>query len=881
MGVLAAGTFNDTAGHWAEVQIKIMTDDGIISGYPDGAFKPDGKITRAEFASLIVKGFNLTKSEGKSFIDTTDHWAKEVIATANAAGIVSGYSNTAFGPDDPITREQMTVMIVKAAQLSAGVSGKTFADSDSISEWAREAVNIATSNKIINGYLDNTFRPKGNTTRAEAVVALSQSLSPKTPDTEQPAPTEEDYSLIDKVGTYGPKTGSETVSGDVTVKAKDTILQNLIIKGDLIIAEEVGDGDVTLNNIIVEGITYIRGGGIDSIHINGGEYREIIIERTSTGAVRIVAIDLQGLPITVAEDDNGEEIILSGDIESVTIKADNVTITTQGETTIGELKVASGLDDVNIELTEDTTVKELVLNSKVEVTGEGEINKASGSKASNSTYENQPDRIVGTTPGGKKTTSASAVTGVTISPKTATVEKGTTQQFTAKVTGTGSFNKTVTWTVSDTVYANTTIDTTGKLAIDIDETATELIVTATANGDSSKKDTATVTVTVEKTLQEQVESAIDYSYDPAYEYNGELESDSPYWVWSYAEINVNQALNDIDRYLGALYWQDGSTIDSIRYEGVDYLWNDTGTREGSNWENNETNLISELSLDITEEWPRSLNSLTLNDGDTGYNLNFNLVVSVPVTGVTLNQETLTLTAGGATGTITATVSPANATNKTVTWTSSNETVATVADGVVASLVAGTTTITATTLDGSYTATTTVTVATPVPEDMLDFSVGSVGYYDYEGATKGEGQVSFTFANKNAFEELYDYGLGYDGKEFTHTNGEGEATTDISTWTYSLVPFDVTEDIGTVETITVFSDSGLSDQIGDVTYFDLTASHGVYRISAIRIAEKVDGIWRYLGNDTVYVLITLDDESKYTVKVEVAVTGVNEGGGLAS
>jgi uncharacterized protein YjdB len=83
---------------------------------------------------------------------------------------------------------------------------------------------------------------------------------------------------------------------------------------------------------------------------------------------------------------------------------------------------------------------------------------------------------------------------------------------------------------------------------------------------------------------------------------------------------------------------------------------------------------------------------------------------VAVTGVTLDQATMTLTAGEATGTLVATVAPATATNKSVTWSSSAPTVATVVDGVVTPLTEGATTITATTVDGNFTATCAVTVA---------------------------------------------------------------------------------------------------------------------------------------------------------------------------
>ncbi len=102
---------------------------------------------------------------------------------------------------------------------------------------------------------------------------------------------------------------------------------------------------------------------------------------------------------------------------------------------------------------------------------------------------------------------------------------------------------------------------------------------------------------------------------------------------------------------------------------------------------------------------------------------------VAVTGVTLDQATMTLTAGGATGTLVATVTPATATNKSVTWSSSAPAVATVANGVVTPLIGGTTTIIVATVDGGFTATCTVIVNPPAAVVAIgdSYSGGIVAY----------------------------------------------------------------------------------------------------------------------------------------------------------
>jgi hypothetical protein len=165
---------NDIAGHWAENAIRDLVGSGAINGYPDGSFRPDQPISRAEFATVLVKSLRLPVNNSKDFADTSDHWAREAISTAYAAGIISGYDDRSFGPDDPITREQIAVMINKAFNLSKALGDSSFADSNNISTWAREAVAAAYASQLISGYPDNTFKPQNQASRAEAAAILTR-----------------------------------------------------------------------------------------------------------------------------------------------------------------------------------------------------------------------------------------------------------------------------------------------------------------------------------------------------------------------------------------------------------------------------------------------------------------------------------------------------------------------------------------------------------------------------------------------------------------------------------------------------------------------------------------------------------------------------------
>lgn len=148
--------------------------------------------------------------------------------------------------------------------------------------------------------------------------------------------------VYDSAGTFGPASGNETIDGDVTLVADAVILQNLVIEGQLTISEAGGDGTVTLNNVTVMGDTFVRGGGVNSIHINGGSYKTIVMEKTASGAVRIVATDATGLAVVIAEDAAGETIILEGAFDSVAVNAPELSVTTAGSaTTIGRLSVGA------------------------------------------------------------------------------------------------------------------------------------------------------------------------------------------------------------------------------------------------------------------------------------------------------------------------------------------------------------------------------------------------------------------------------------------------------------------------------------------------------------------------------------------------------------
>lgn len=281
--------------------------------------------------------------------------------------------------------------------------------------------------------------------------------------------------VYDTAGTYGPATGTETIAGDVTVNADGVTLQNLKIDGDLTIAEAVGNGTVTLNNVTVAGDTFVRGGGKNSIHINGGQYSRIIMEKTPNGAVRIVATDVDGLEVVISEDASGETIILEGAFDSVTVNAPNMIITTQGNTTIiGKMTVGAAGAGSTVTLNAGTTVSDLVLDGKAAVKGQGTVTKAEV-KADGVTFDKAPGSYTvepgvvippvfptpdngGGSGGGYTPPASVAVTGVSLNKTAVTLSVNVTETLVATVAPAGATNKAVTWTTSDATIATIAAD---------------------------------------------------------------------------------------------------------------------------------------------------------------------------------------------------------------------------------------------------------------------------------------------------------------------------------------------------------------------------------------------------------------------------------------
>ena len=186
-----AKTAADLNGHWAQTTIQQWMDKGMIGGYEDGTFRPDQSITRAEFIKLVNKAIGADKAGVVNFTDVSaDDWFYGELQLAMGAGYVGGFEDGTFRPNDTVTRAQAAAFIAKAKNLANDTAAAArFVDNGSIADWAKGAVGAAAKAGYIGGYQDGTFQADKALTRAEAVSMLDRVMqaADKAKDEQKPA----------------------------------------------------------------------------------------------------------------------------------------------------------------------------------------------------------------------------------------------------------------------------------------------------------------------------------------------------------------------------------------------------------------------------------------------------------------------------------------------------------------------------------------------------------------------------------------------------------------------------------------------------------------------------------------------------------------------
>ncbi|MBQ9280432.1 MAG: S-layer homology domain-containing protein [Clostridia bacterium] len=357
--VVFAANFSDVNSHWAQSSISRWSNESIVNGYTDGTFKPESNITRAEFAAIVTRLFEPTRTTSlNKYTDIeSGAWYYDSVAKAVAMGALDG-STSKIRPNDYITREEAMNGLNSIYALTAKSKSEAlakFSDSASISSWAESAVAAFTEYGYVNGYPDGTVKPSDNITRAEFAKMLDRAVA----------------LIIKEDGEYD----LTDVNTSVIVKSKNVSLNNVsnvdrvfVLNDDMNDSLKI-DGKKASNTIIISATEKesSAGGGGGA----GSSNRTAIITVTTNGdkytVVKNSATIADGKKITVEVDgkkvlsevelsestfaDNMKTVINALDPEKVinTLEADYTSVDVKDwakaaiETLSAEQQVAAGL----------------------------------------------------------------------------------------------------------------------------------------------------------------------------------------------------------------------------------------------------------------------------------------------------------------------------------------------------------------------------------------------------------------------------------------------------------------------------------------------------------------------------------------------------------
>ena len=276
-----SAAFPDIQGHWAQASVERWLGQGLVAGYPDGTFRPDNEVSRAEFITFVDRAFELPVVRGfTGFTDVDEgEWYYGHVVSAVQTGILSGYPDGSFGPQHSITRQEAASVLQRLLGLEE-VHVLMFDDHEEIGSWARVAVKTVVHAEIMGGYPDNTFRPVAPITRAETVTVLDRALQYSVPEP--------------------PVVDCEVVSNEAELRAalQDRSVERICFEMeyvleawgldeelDVIDEEDVVPGDPGLFRMLrEEGIT----------HMVIGEVAYDLSERDDLDAIREVVMDNAG-----------------------------------------------------------------------------------------------------------------------------------------------------------------------------------------------------------------------------------------------------------------------------------------------------------------------------------------------------------------------------------------------------------------------------------------------------------------------------------------------------------------------------------------------------------------------------------------------------------
>ena len=260
----ANGEFADIQGHWAEASIERWAEAGVVSGTDSGTFNPNGNMSRVQAAQVFT---NLLKLDGSADLSAyTDvdagAWYADALAACVDKGIMNGVSGNQMNPNGTITREMFFVMFARALGIPEENSlDEPYADSGSISDWAKGYVYALVNHGYVGGTSDSSISPLADINRASVIALLDQTIT--------------EYVVTD--GT----TVDATESGVILILADDVTI--------------TGDADVTVA-VAKEGVTVSLDGYTGTAQVNVLE-NDVAIADAPAGTVVTTAENVTGTSV--------------------------------------------------------------------------------------------------------------------------------------------------------------------------------------------------------------------------------------------------------------------------------------------------------------------------------------------------------------------------------------------------------------------------------------------------------------------------------------------------------------------------------------------------------------------------------------------------------
>lgn len=282
------GNFTDVGdNYWARPFIESLAAEQIIAGFPDGSFKPDQAVTRAQFAAILKQAFDQPETRANSsFVDvSSDYWASAAIAEAYRQGFLSGYPDGTFAPEQQIPRVQVLVSLTNGLQLNADGSISQdlsiYRDADQVPAYAEDEVAAATERAMVVNYPNiDTLEPNQVATRADVAAFIYQALVNQGQMPALQAGLTASHYIVGFTGSATPQTSSLVVSSgtQIPVRYPDG--------NDVSIVAAPGQTVATTLEVA------------DSIRNGSGQ---VLIPSGSLVQGRVIPVNIQGANITAAK----------------------------------------------------------------------------------------------------------------------------------------------------------------------------------------------------------------------------------------------------------------------------------------------------------------------------------------------------------------------------------------------------------------------------------------------------------------------------------------------------------------------------------------------------------------------------------------------------